>query len=36
MPPLALVMSIVLGDMLGFCQVTLLGLKGIKGLKDDI
>ena len=35
-PLVAPVMSVVLGDMLGFCRVALLGLKGIKCLKDDV
>ena len=29
-------MSALLGDVLGFCRVALLGLKGIKRLKDDV
>ena len=35
-PLVAPVMSVVLGDMLGFCQVALLGLKCIKCLEDDV
>ena len=33
---LAHVMIAVLGDILGIYQVALLGLKGIKCLKDDV
>ena len=36
MPLLATVTSILLGNMLRLDQVALLGLKGIKGLKDNV
>ena len=35
-PLLAFVMSIVLGDVMGFHQVPLLSLEGVKCLEDDV
>ena len=35
MPLLAPVISIVRGDMLGLCELAMLGLVGIKCLEDE-